>query len=660
MFSLLRISSFFHIRQLHVISLNNDIMQFFWREPQMAQQVKKEIDRLITQLKNDQQADGSWLYPFEIGITPDAFMIVLLKALDIEDHQLIQSLAERIVSKQEDNGAWKLYHDEEGGNVSLTIEAYYALLLSGIHQNEEHMEKARQFISDKGGLSEASLFTKILLTLTGQMNWPLIFPVPVEAALLPPSFPISMYDLSIYARSNFLPLLLCSDTKFQIKIPSAPNLKDLIASRSEDPWAEFRSEDGRNLVSTIASGVKNLIGLPSRLHEMAAGGIKQYMLQRIEPDGTLYNFFSATFFMIFALLSQGHPKHDPIILKAVEGLKAMLISIDGRPHIQYATPEVWNTALISYALQEAGLEPNDHAVQKANHYLTARQHDKYGDWILHNPHTIPGGWGFSDGNTINPDIDDTTAALRALFPSIRSQQGAQTAYDRGLAYVLSTQNDDGGFPAFEKNVDKKWLQYLPVEKAEFILTDPSTPDLTGRALEFLGNFTNHLKTARAQRKAVKWLINAQERNGSWYGRWGICYIYGTWAALTGLRAAGEVSHHPAIQKAAKWLMHIQNADGGWGESCKSDAAKKYIPLGSSLLTQTAWAIDALISVYPAPTPAIEKGIAYLIREGQSQNWTNDYPAGQGLPGYVYMHYHSYRYMFPLLALSHYQAKYGER
>ena len=173
----------------------------------MTQYVKSEIDRLIMQLRSDQQEDGSWHYPFEIGITPDAFMIILLKALDIQDDELNQALAARIISRQEKNGAWKLFHDEQDGNVSLTIEAYYALLLSGLHQeNDEHMEKARQFISINGGLSEASSITKIMLILTGQLKWPLIFPIPIEAVLLPPTFPISMYDLSIYSRVHFLPV----------------------------------------------------------------------------------------------------------------------------------------------------------------------------------------------------------------------------------------------------------------------------------------------------------------------------------------------------------------------------------------------------------------------------------------------------------------------
>ncbi|WP_028393662.1 squalene--hopene cyclase [Bacillus cihuensis] len=624
----------------------------------MVQYIKDEIDRLIMQLRFDQQTDGSWHYPFEIGITPDAFMIILLKTLDIQDEAFIQSLTERILSRQDENGAWKLYHDEQDGNVSLTIEAYYALLLSGLHQEkDEHMKKAQQFIMTKGGLSEANLFTKMMLTLTGQLKWPLIFPIPIEAVLLPPSFPVSMYDLSMYSRSNILPFLLCSDRKFQMNIDSAPNLKDLLSSRFDDPWQEFRGEEGRAFVSMICSGVKNLIGLPSHLHKMAVSGIKNYMLERTEQDGTLYNFFSATFFMIFALLSQGHSKKDPIILKAVEGLRAMSTSIDGQLHIQFTRPEIWNTALITYALQEAGLEIDDPSVQKANQYLLARQQVKYGDWRLHNPNTLPGGWGFSDGNTINPDIDDTTAALRSIYPATSLVPSVKGAYHRGLSYVLSTQNDDGGFPAFEKNVDSKWLQLLPIENAKYMLTDPSTPDLTGRALEFIGNFSKRNKTTGSTRRAVKWLLQAQEKNGSWYGRWGICYIYGTWAALTGLRAVGEVSNHPAIQKAVKWLLSIQNEDGGWGESCTSDFRKKYHSLSASNLTQTAWAVDALISISPTPTPAIDKGIAYLIHEGQRPNWTNDYPVGQGLPGYVYMHYHSYRYIFPLLALSHYQRKY---
>ncbi|PLT27481.1 squalene--hopene cyclase [Peribacillus deserti] len=618
--------------------------------------VQSEIDRLIGVLEKDQSKDGSWDYPFETGLITDAYMIILMKLLEQDDEPLIESAAARIWSRQEANGAWKLFHDEPDGNLSLTIECYYALLYSGKRKKtDQQMRLAKTFILSKGGLKKASMYTKFLLAMTGQFKWPAIFPVPLEAVLLPSSFFINMYDISVFGRSNLIPLLLLGNKKFQLKTDAAPNLGDLYLTRKdEEDWEEFRSGEIKSLFHMITYGVKALIGIPRYLHPLAIEAVKRYMFGRLEADGTLYNYFSSTFYMIMALLSLGYSKTDPVITKALNGLKTMACTIHNKVHFQYTTANVWNTSLISYALQQAGRSPDSSAVRRANNYLLSRQHYKYGDWIIHNPDASPGGWGFSDLNSINPDVDDTTASLRALH-ILKPEY--QQAWTRGLAYTLSMQNQDGGWPAFEKNVNKKFLHLLPIQGAEYILADPSTPDLTGRTLEFLGRYVNLKIPDERIDRGVTWLLQNQKKNGSWYGRWGICYIFGTWAALTGLAAAGISSSHPAIKKAAGWLLAIQNEDGGWGESCLSDIQRKYVPLGASTLTHTAWAVDALISVSDKPVPEIDKAIRFLIREGKSEGWTNQYPAGQGMANFFYIHYHSYRYVFPLLALSHYKHKY---
>ncbi|MFD6438863.1 squalene--hopene cyclase [Peribacillus sp. NPDC060186] len=626
------------------------------------QHVQLEINRLVYRLKQDQSADGSWNYPFDTGITADAYMIILLKILDIEDAPLIEALVKRIESRQTENGSWKLFQDEKEGNLSVTIEAYYGLLYSGLRKKQDsHMRMAKQFIVSKGGIKQAQTLTKMMLTVTGQHKWPPLFPIPLEVILLPPTFFISIYDLSVYGRVNLIPLLLLGHKKYQIKSSNAPSLKDLYQTREERSeeyvWEEYRTDEYRSFFSKLQTGVNTLIGYPDYLHSLALESTKRYMLDRLEPDGTLYNYFVSTFFMIFALLSTGYSKKDPVILKAVAGLKGMACSVDGHTHIQFTTAHVWNTSLISYALQEAGLPSKDQTVKAANQYLLSRQHYMYGDWLVHNPNAVPGGWGFSDLNTMNPDVDDTTASLRALAGQLQTNPDNQNSWQRGVAFTISMQNDDGGFPAFERNNDHKWLHLVPFEGAKYLLTDPSTADLTGRTLEFLGNFTNLKKPEKVSKKAVDWLLEDQERDGSWYGRWGICYLYGTWSALTGLKAAGQSSEHPAIQKALAWLRKIQNKDGGWGESCYSDINQQYTPLGTSTLTHTAWAVDALISASEKPTPEIEKGITYLIREAQKDSWTNDYPAGQALANFLYIHYHSYRYIYPLLALSHYRNKF---
>lgn len=616
------------------------------------------MNDLITQLRKDQSSDGSWNYPFETGISTDAYMIILLRTLEIHDEKLIQGLAARIISKQEENGAWKIFEDEKDGNATATLEAYYGLLYSGYIQKEDpRMKAAREFILEHGGMESVNVFTKIMLSSTGQYKWPESFPVPVEIMLLPLSFPFNFYQFSVYGRVNLAPILILAEKKFSIKTKNSPDLSDLLLTRSGEVQWDIQPEY-RSLLSFIKEGVEDLLGLPEQFHSLAMDRAKKYMLERIEPDGTFYSYFSSTFLMIFALLSLGYSKDDPIVKNAVTGLKSLRTDIDGLPHMQYANAGVWNTSLINASLQLAGLSPEDSAVKKANTYLLQRQHDQFGDWVIHNPNALPGGWGFSDVNTRNPDIDDTTASLRAIARSVEDNSKIQEAWNRGTQWLLSMQNDDGGWPSFERNTENPWLDFLPIEKGEYIFGDPTSADLTGRTLEFLGNYTNLLDHDPSVQNAINWLLNNQEQNGSWYGRWGVCYIYGSWAAVTGLIASGMSKDHPSIQKAADWLKSIQNEDGGWGESCLSDSEKSYVPLHASTLTDTAWALDALITAEDQPTEEIQKGIHCLVHSIDKEDWTTAYPKGQAMAGSFYIHYHSYRYIFPLMALAHYHRKFG--
>ncbi|MGG1398520.1 squalene--hopene cyclase [Bacillus salipaludis] len=614
----------------------------------------KGIDWIVGKLKNDQSPDGSWNYPFETGISTDAYMIILLRTLELHDEELIQGLAKRILSRQEKNGAWKIFYDEGEGNLTATIEAYYALLYSGYYQkNDRRLRAAKRFILANGGLEEASMYTKVMLAITGQFNWPKFSPMPVEILLLPLSFPVNFYSFSVFGRANLTPIMILADKKFTLTTAKSPNLSELQIDRNTpDPW--IRSSEMRSLFSFLEDGVKNLLGLPGDLHRLAIERAKKYMLDRIEPDGTFYSYYSCTFLMIFALLSLGYKKTDPIIINAVNGLKSMKCEIKGLPHMQYTTANVWNTSLIGYALQGAGIVPEDPMIVRANQYLLERQHHKFGDWVIHNPNSLPGGWGFSHVNYILPDVDDTTASLRSISRIASTQL---QAWDRGINWIFSMQNDDGGWAAFEKNVNSKLVEFLPVEKGKYMLLDPTCADLTGRTLEFFGNYTNLSRNHEDVKKAVKWLIKNQEKNGSWYGRWGICYLYGTWAAITGLLSVGVPAAEPAVVKAVNWLKSTQNDDGGWGESCHSDNQETYIPLRASTLTHTAWALDALIAATDRPIKEIDRGISYLLASIEKEDWTTDYPKGQGMAGAFYIHYHSYRYVFPLIALSHYQKKY---
>jgi len=615
---------------------------------------KKGIDWIIETLRKDQTLNGSWDYPFETGISTDAYMIILLRSLELHDEELILGLTKRILSKQEKNGAWKLFYDEDGGNLTATVEAYYALLYSGNYpKNDKHLVAAKRFILANGGIEQVSMFTKVMLAITGQYSWPTYSPLPIELILLPLHFPINFYSFSVFGRANLTPIMILGEKQFTLKTDKSPDLSDLHLNReAESHWD--RSEEYRSLFSFIKDGVESLLGLPKQLHQLSIERAKKYMLEHLEPDGTFYSYYSCTFLMIFALLSLGYKKTDSVIIKALDGIKSMKCEIEGFPHMQYTTANVWNTSLIGFCLQTAGISPDDSMVKQANQYLQERQHRKFGDWVIHNPSTLPGGWGFSDINTILPDVDDTTSTLRSIF---RMTPSETQSWDHGVTWVLSMQNDDGGWPAFEKNTNSKLLQFMPIEKGEFIIADPSCADITGRTLEFFGQYTNLSRDDTVIKKGIQWLLRNQERDGSWYGRWGICYLYGTWAAITGLMAVGFSAHHATIEKAVNWILDKQNKDGGWGESCHSDSKKIYVPLPASTLTHTAWALDGLISVSDKPTAAIKKGIAYLLDTLEKADWTTQYPKGQGMAGAFYIHYHSYRYIFPLVALAHYHKKF---
>ncbi|WP_019638897.1 squalene--hopene cyclase [Paenibacillus fonticola] len=628
--------------------------------------VDDEIKRLTTALLQRQRENGSWHFCFENGTAIDAYVIILFRVLGIENETLIRQLHDRILAEQQPEGCWKWFFDEAEGNLSASVEAYYALLYSGYSQaTDEPMQRAKRYILAQGGVGKVTnLLTKAVLAATGQRKWPRsISCIPLEILLFPAYFPINFFDFSGYSRVHLTPMLIMADKHFSIKGAHTPDLSDLsnLTGRPMDEDEQL-PRGYQDMLDGIQAGLKELIGIPQKIHEAAATKAEQFMLQRIEADGTLYSYASSTILMIFALLAHGYDRQHPRITRAIQGLTAMQCRrYNGKTTIQNSPSTVWDTALLAYALQEAGIAADHPAIRRAASYLLSRQQHKTADWSLHNPGTPPGGWGFSETNTINPDVDDTTAALRAIAGLSHTSPASLEPWNRGLNWVLSMQNNDGGWPAFERNTNNELLTWLAIDGAKSAAIDPSEADLTGRTLEYLGNFAGLDTRHEFIKRGVKWLTQHQEKDGSWYGRWGVCYIYGTWAAMTGLAAVGLPASDTALQKGVRWLASIQNLDGGWGESCHSDRLQRYFPLGNSTPSQTAWALDALIAVHTQPMPVINGGVRRLIALlHEDIDWKSTYPTGAGLPGHFYTHYHSYRYIWPLLTLSHYRRKYDEK
>ncbi|WP_261807892.1 prenyltransferase/squalene oxidase repeat-containing protein [Paenibacillus sp. N3.4] len=363
--------------------------------------------------------------------------------------------------------------------------------------------------------------------------------------------------------------------------------------------------------------------------------------------------------MIYALLSLGYQPDSPIIQHAIQGLISFGYQIKNEAHIQNSPSTVWDTALICHSLQEAGLTTEDPAIQHAAQYLlTLQQRDLReggGNTLVH----LAGGWGFSESSTANPDVDDTQAVLRALTRFADHQLDYREAWRVGVNWLLGMQNDDGGWAAFEKNSNPYMTRLFGIQNFADTVVDPSAADITGRTLEFLGSHLKLTMTHPRVQDSVHWLIKNQKNDGSWYGRWGISFIYGTWAAVTGMRAIGMPVDHLIIQQALDWLLKIRQLDGGWGESCKSDIDKKYVPAPYSTVVHTAWALDTLIAIHDQPTEEINKGLANLMEWNKQESKRSSYPTGAGLPGHFYIHYHSYPHIWPLLTLSHYIKKYND-
>lgn len=609
----------------------------------MEGMVKSEIRRMIQLLAAIQERDGAWRFCFESGPMTDAYMILLSRTLQVNNAELVERLARRLVSLQGENGAWRLFPDEpHEGNLSATVEAYMGILASRfLPQKDERMQAARQYILTRGGISNVSLSTKTVLSFLGQLPWR-NYALPAEFVLLHAKAPLSFFDFVGYARVHIAPVLLGAGKFAPIPQNLLPGLSDLLLYSIKRPTWQTRCGY-----------------LPAKMKQASYRRLERFMFERIEPDGTLYSYASATIFMVFALYACGYSRNHPILTKAVEGLKSLVYPLGLSAHLQNSTSTVWDTALLSYALQAAGVSTRSQTIQLSSRYLLSHQHHIRGDWGVRNPSTLPAGWGFSDVNSRNPDVDDTAVALRALTQASTASSSAQSAWNRGLGWLISMQNRDGGWPAFERNTNKRVLSSIQIDGTPGMLTDPSTSDLTGRTLEFLGNYAKQTLAHAQVRRAAQWLIRQQERDGSWKGRWGISYIYGTWAAITGLCAVGVPTTHPAIRRAVQWLLHIQNPDGGWGESCLSELRPSYVQLSQSTLSQTAWAVDALVCVFDDPIPGLQTGVRFLLDHGDSVGHHASYPTGSGLPGGFHIHYHSYRYIWPLLALGHYQHKYGQ-
>lgn len=612
--------------------------------------------------------EGFWVAELEADATLTAEYIMLRRFLDREDPEREAKAVQYLLATQLPDGGWPIYY---GGSaeISTSVKAYFALKLAGVSAEEPVMKRARVCILARGGVVSANVFTKITLAIFDQYDWKGVPSMPPEIMLLPKRFYFNLYAVSYWSRTVLIPLLIVFANRPVCRIPAEQGIQELFATpRAQVRYREelpFKKDAAwftwRNFFVTLDAALKVYDRIaPRAFRKASVQKAADWMLAHMRGTGGLGAIYPAMANSIFALRSLGYPADHPLIVKALGEIEALEVyDVGGKGnqhvetlHLQPCVSPIWDTSLSMNALVEAGFAQNHPVLTKAATWLLSRQATTVGDWIVSSPKAEPGGWYFQFENEVYPDVDDSAVVVMALAKLCSADRQTQ-AIRRGYRWVLAMQGSDGGWGAYDKDNNRTILNYIPFADHRALL-DPSTADLAGRCLEMLGTL-GFDQTHPAAGPALEFLKREQEADGSWYGRWGVNYIYGTWSVLAGLRAIGEDMSSPWVRRAVAWLESKQNPDGGWGESCASYADQAVAGKGDSTPSQTAWALIALLSADVSDSLSVVRGVNYLLRhQREDGSWEEVRHTGTGFPRVFYLRYHWYCQYFPLWALAMYR------
>jgi len=621
-------------------------------------------------LARQHTTEGYWVAELEADTTLTSEYLMLRRFLDRVDLERERKAVRYLRSTQLPDGGWPIYY---GGpsEISASVKAYFALKLSGISAQEPFMVRAKECILAKGGVVQVNVFTKIALALFGQYDWQGIPSMPPEIMLLPKRFYFSIYAISYWSRAVLIPLLIVFADQPVCRIPQEEGIDELyVTPRTQIRYRQFppfNKDQGwftpHNLFVVLDAVLKVYERMPvGWLREKALHSAATWMLEHIKGSGGLGAIYPAMANSIVALRCLGYQVDDPLVQKALREIEDLEVydSIGSGEqrvetmHLQPCHSPIWDTSLLMNALVEAGMAQDHPSLQKACTYLISRQTRTVGDWKFSSPDAEPGGWYFQFENELYPDVDDSAVVLMALSKVRMAQiDELRDSIRRGANWVLAMQGSDGGWGAYDKDNNRIVFNYIPFADHHALL-DPSTADLTGRCLEMLATLGyDHSHPAVAP--ALAFLKREQEEDGSWYGRWGVNYIYGTWSVLAGLRAIGEDLSQPYIRRAVAWLESKQNPDGGWGESCRSYGESDWRGMEESCPSQTAWALMALMSAGVTDAFSVVRGVQYLLRHQlKDGSWEEVRHTGTGFPRVFYLRYHWYCQYFPFWALAMYR------
>jgi squalene-hopene/tetraprenyl-beta-curcumene cyclase len=606
-----------------------------------------------------QSAAGYWLFELEADCTIPAEYIMMMHFLDEIDTGLEAKIAAYLRAHQTAHGGWPLYH---GGdlNISCTVKAYYALKLAGDDIHAPHMARARSAILERGGAARANVFTRIALALFGQVPWRAVPYIPVEIMLLPKWFFFHLDKVSYWSRTVMVPLFILCTRKPVAKNPRNVHIRELFTTPPDKERNYFRDTRkqggwlGRLLlvVERVGRAIDPLI--PKATRARATKCAEQWMLERLNGEDGLGAIFPAMVNALEAMTILGYPDDDPRRVTAKRALQKLLVVGPSSAYCQPCVSPVWDTALAGLAMQEAGCTASLGASIRALDWLQTEQLlDEPGDWRVDRPNLKGGGWAFQFANDYYPDLDDTAVVAWAMHQAPNAVDYTESVR-RALDWLVGMQSKNGGFAAFDADNTSYYLNKIPFADHGALL-DPPTSDVTGRVVTVLARI-GRAEDRAALERAIDYLRAEQEPDGSWFGRWGTNYIYGTWSVLTGLAQAGVEPQDPAMRRAVDWLLSRQNADGGWGETNDS-YAKGARGDGKTASTpyHTAWALLALLAAGEAASDAARRAVNHLLRTQQPDGlWSDPSFTAPGFPRVFYLKYHGYCGYFPLWALGAYR------
>ncbi|NES64727.1 MAG: squalene--hopene cyclase, partial [Okeania sp. SIO2D1] len=610
-------------------------------------------------LLNLQKTEGYWWGELESNVTITAEIVLLHKIWKIDNKRPLDKAKNYLISQQREHGGWELFYGD-GGDLSTSIEAYMALRLLGVAKTDPIMLKAQDFIIKKGGISCSRIFTKLHLALIGCYNWQGIPSIPPGIMLLPEDFPFTIYEMSSWARSSTVPLLIVFDKKPIFSVNPTINLDELYAEGINNASFELpRQYDLTDLflgLDTAFKFLENLNLMPLREEGLKAA--EKWILERQEVTGDWGGIIPAMLNSMLALRCLEYDVADPVVVRGLEAIDRFGIKTEDSYWVQPCVSPVWDTAWVIRSLVDSGIPPSHPAVVKAGEWLLEQQILDYGDWAVKNKFGKPGGWAFEFINRFYPDIDDTAVVVMALDAvELPDKELKSQAIARAMEWVASMQCEPGGWAAFDVDNDQDWLNGIPYGDLKAMI-DPNTADVTARVLEMVGCCGLSMDSWRVKR-AIAYLEREQEEEGCWFGRWGVNYIYGTSGVISALAVVAQESHGGFIERGATWLVGCQNSDGGWGESCRSYNDPSLKGKGKSTASQTAWALIGLLAAGEATgnfaREAIDRGVDFLVStQNDDGSWLESEFTGTGFPCHFYIKYHFYPQYFPLMALGRYK------